>query len=235
MTTSESSGPKARKCEDRPGRRAGRGRHGRDHRRPPGQRRASGCCSSTSSPRTGGGLAGPAVAPSGSRRRRPGEAEAAPRSTWPPTSPASRWATSRTTWPASRDCDWVIEVVVENMAVKKAAARREGRPAPARRTPSSPPTPPASRSTRSPTRCPRRCARASWSPTSSTRRATCGCSRSSRAASPIPAVAAGMAAFIAAAARQGDRPRQGHAQLRGQPHRRLRHVQRHPPHAWSWA
>ncbi len=33
-----------------------------------------------------------------------------------------------------------------------------------------------------------------------------------------------------AAARQGRGPRQGHAQLRGQPHRRVLHGQRHPPH-----
>ena len=50
-----------------------------------------------------------------------------------------------------------------------------------------------------------------------------------------PGVAEGMAELHPAPARQGDRLRQGHAQLRRQPDRRLRHLQRGPAHAGARA
>ncbi len=44
--------------------------------------------------------------------------------------------------PRLAECDWVVEVVVENMAVKKALLG-DGSPPTSGPTPSSPPTPPA--------------------------------------------------------------------------------------------
>ena len=104
--------------------------------------------------------------------------------------------------PRLRDCDWVVEVVVENLAVKKDAPRaRRAAPRPGRDPLHQHERPLGERARRG---APGGAASAAASsPTSSTRPATCGSSRSSRAASPIRRSRRGWRSFIRAAARQG--------------------------------
>ena len=83
------------------------------------------------------------------------------------------------------DCDWVIEAVTENLAIKQALLD-EDRAAPEGRGASSPPTPAACRFPRSPRTCRTTSAAAGLARTSSTRRATCGCWRSSPRPRPTP-------------------------------------------------
>ena len=96
-----------------------------------------------------------------------------------------------------RECDWVIEVVVENMAIKKQLFTekivpnlKEGAILSTNTSGLS-----VNEMARMPAR--ERCGRTSWSPISSIRRATCASWRSSPAATPTRQVTAFMASFIA--------------------------------------
>ena len=73
---------------------------------------------------------------------------------------------------ASRDCDWIIEAVAENLEIKRDLLAQVADAARARRR-SSPPTPAAFRWRRSPKASTPNSASTSWARTSSIRRATC--------------------------------------------------------------
>ena len=83
-------------------------------------------------------------------------------------------------------------------------------------------TPPASRLPRSPRAARTTSAGTGWARTSSTRRATCGCSEIIPTPETDPAVIDGGDRVCRPSARQRRRRRQGHAELHREPHRALR-------------
>ena len=117
------------------------------------------------------------------------------------------------------DCDWIIEAVTENLEIKRSLLR-EDRAASASRMRSSPPTPAACPSRRSREACRRRSGATGSGPTSSTRRATCGCWKSSPRRKPTRPRSKPIEQFCRQAARQESSSR-GHAQLHRQPDRHL--------------
>ena len=82
------------------------------------------------------------------------------------------------------DCDWIIEVVAENLEIKRALLRRFSSTVGPGRSP--PRTPPACPSPGSSKECPKTSATTGSEPTSSIRRAICACSRSSPRPSRTP-------------------------------------------------
>ena len=134
---------------------------------------------------------------------------------------SSRSATSRTTWPRIAECDWVVEVVKEDLAVKQALFAKV-EPHAASRTPSSAPTPRA---------CPSRACSRAAAPTSSKRFLVTHFFNPVRYMKLLelvageetdPEVLKRIAPLRRGGARQGHRLRQGHHQLHRQPHRHLR-------------
>ena len=119
------------------------------------------------------------------------------------------------------DADWIIEAVVEQLDVKRDAARARRR-ACGGRARSSARTRRASRSARSPRAGRRISAGIGSARISSIRRATCGCWRSSRRPTRIPPSSSRLSPLRGSPARQGHGHREGHAELHRQPHRALR-------------
>ena len=85
-----------------------------------------------------------------------------------------------------RECDWVIEAVVEDLEVKRKLFAEKVAPNLKEGAVLSSNTSGLSVEAMAAVLPPARCVSASWSSTSSTRRATCGSSRWSRAAGPPP-------------------------------------------------